>query len=169
MQRAADHFVVDRTERLANPHRLGGKRFGRVRIVVVEQREDPASQRQPRMFDGVRMALENPTGLLEPSVGDRLFTAERGGIPGKPDRHARRAEAVVALSIDAIGAFADVEHHVGQIEPPGGHAEAFERLGILVDAQTRFEREVGRWPVAAGKRRPAGIEMVGGGDHCRKY
>jgi hypothetical protein len=29
----------------------------------------------------------------------------------------------------------------------------------------RFERDVRRWPVAAAKRRPAGIEMVGGGDH----
>ncbi len=165
VQRASDHFVVDRAERLANPHGLGGKRLSRVRIAIVEQREDPASQRQPRMFGRVGMAVQDPAGLLEPSVGDRLFTAERGGVPGEPDRHPRRAEAVVALSIDAIGALPDVEHHVGQIEPPGGEAEAFERLGVLFDAQMRFERDVRRWPVAAAKRRPAGIEMVGGGDH----
>ena len=112
----------------------------------------------------VRTALQQPMGPLEPAVRDRLLAAERRGVPGEPDGHPRRAQAVVALAIDAIRAFADVEHDVGQIEPPGGEPEPFERLGSLLVLQRPFEREAGRLPVAATKRRPAGIERVLGSD-----
>ena len=69
---------------------------------------------------------------LEPAVRNRLLAAERRRIPGEPHGHPRRAQAIVALAIEAIRAFADVEDDVGQIEPPGGEPQTFERLGILL-------------------------------------
>ena len=46
---------------------------------------------------------------LEPATGHCLLPPEGRGIPSEPDRHARRAQAVVALPVQAIGALADVE------------------------------------------------------------
>jgi len=109
------------------------------------------------MFCRIRTALQEPTSPLEPPVRDRLLAPERCSIPGEPYGHPRCSEAIVALTIDAIRAFADVEHDVGQIEPPGGEPQTFERVGIFVGLQRHFEREAGRLPVASTKRRPAGI------------
>ena len=106
-------------------------------IAVIEQREDAAPQRQPGMLGRRGTALEEPMRPLQPAVRNRLLAPERRRIPGDPDRHPRRAQAVVALAIDAIRAFADVEHDVGQIEPPGGEPEAFERLGMSPRLQRR--------------------------------
>ena len=114
------------------------------------------------MFGRIRTALQEPMSPLEPPVRNRLLAPERRRVPGEPDGHPRRSQAVVALTIDAIRAFADVEHDVGQIEPPGGEPQTFERLGIFLGLQRQFEREAGRLPVATTKRRPAGIETVTG-------
>ena len=80
---------------------------------IVEQREDAAPQRKPGMFCRIRTALEEPMGPLEPPVRNGLLAPERRRIPGEPDGHPRRAQAVVALTIEAIRTFADVEHDVG--------------------------------------------------------
>jgi hypothetical protein len=81
---------------------------------------------------------------LQPPVRNRLLAPERRRIPGEPEGHPRCPQAIVALTIDAIRAFADVEHDVGQIEPPGGEPQTFERLGIFLGLQRLFEREAGR-------------------------
>src|SRR6185295_14102604 len=116
------------------------------------------------MFCRIRAALQEPMSPLEPPVRNRLLAPERRGIPGEPYGHPRRAQAVVALTVDAICALADVEHDVSKIQPPGGEAQAFERFGILLGLQRRFERAAGRRPVATAERRPAGIEIVDGSD-----
>ncbi len=156
MQRAPHHLVVHRPERLSNPHGFRRELFRLFRVSIVEQREDAAPQRKPRVLGRIRTALQEPMSPLEPSVRNRLLAPERRRIPGEPDGHPRRAQAVVALTIEAIRAFADVEHDVGQIEPPGGEPQPLERLGILLGLQRRFERAAGGLPVAATKRRPAG-------------
>ena len=105
-------------------------------------------------------SVQQPMSPLQPPVRNRLLAPERRRIPGEPDGHPRCPQAIVALTIDAIRAFADVEHDVGQIEPPGGEPQTFERLGIFLGLQRQFEREAGRLPVATTKRRPAGVETV---------
>ena len=160
VQRASDHFVVHRPERLSNPHGFGCEFFRLVRVSIVEQREDAAPQRKPGMFCRIRTALEEPMGPLEPPVRNRLLAPERRRIPGEPDGHPRRSQAVVAFTIEAIRAFADVEHDVGHVEPPGGEPQTFECRGIFPGLERFFERETGRLPVATTKRRLAGIEPV---------
>ena len=160
VQRAPDHLVVHGAERLADPHGLGCERRRRFRVAVVQQREDSAAQREPRMFGRIGLPFQKAVRPLEPSVRNGLFTAERGRIPGEPDRQTRRAHLIVTLAIQAVRALADVEHDVGLIEPPGREPQALERLGRFLDLQRRIEREARRRPVAAGKRCPARIKTV---------
>src|SRR5260221_14640199 len=95
-----------------------------------------------------------------------MFAPERDGLPCDPHGHPGRSEAIAALTVDAIGAFADVEHNIGEVEPPGGEPEALERLGALRGLQRQVEREAGSLPVATTKGHAAGIEAVGGPDRC---
>src|SRR6476646_10681632 len=112
------------------------------------------------MFCRIRTVRQQPMSPLQPPVRNRLLAPERGRIPGEPEGHPRCPQAIVALTIDAIRAFADVAHDLGQVEPPGGEPQTFERLRILLGLQRQFEREAGRLPVATTKRRPAGVETV---------
>src|SRR5712671_1413042 len=112
------------------------------------------------MFYRIRLALQEPSSPLEPPVRDRLLAAERRRIPGEPDRHPRRSQAIVALTIDAMRAFTDIEHDIGQVEPPGGEPQTFECFGGFLGLQGHFEGEAGRLPIATTERRPAGIETI---------
>src|SRR4029077_8089036 len=112
---------------------LGGELLRAVRVAVVEQREDAASQGQPRVLRRVRTALEKPVCTLEPCVCARVFTAERYGVPPQPYRHPRRAGPIVLLTVHAVRAFANVEDEIGRIEPPGGKPEALQRFGLFLD------------------------------------
>ena len=136
-------------------------------IAVVEQRPDAGARRQPRVLRRIGHVLEQPSRALQPAVGDRLLAAERGRIPGEPDGQARRAASIAALAVGAIGAFADVEHRVGEIEPPGGQPQPLERLGLLAFAGRQgFERLQRRVPLAAIERGLAGRETGRGFGRC---
>ncbi|HEY6421684.1 MAG TPA: hypothetical protein VIY28_00270 [Pseudonocardiaceae bacterium] len=52
--------------------------------------------------------------------------------------------------IQAVRAFAGVEHQVGLVAPLGGPAQTFKRLGVLGLRGRRFEAGSGLLPRAAG-------------------
>ena len=76
-----------------------------------------------------------PIALLRFMRRHRMLTAKRRSVPGEPRRHPRRPQAIVALTVDAVGAFARVEHRVGLIEPPRGESQAFECFGAFLGPQ----------------------------------
>ena len=164
VERASNHLVIHRPERLTDPHGVRCEFFRFLRVSIVEQGEDTSPQRQPRMFCRIRKTLQQAMCPLQPPVRNCLLAPERRRVPGEPDGHPRRSEAVVAFTIQAVRAFAGVEHDVGQVEPPGGQAQTFERLGIFSGLQRRFERDAGGLPVATSERCPTGLVTADGSD-----
>ena len=96
------------------------------------QSEPSRTSSHARSADGG--PLEQTPRALQPAVGHGVLAAKRPVVPREPDRDARGAARSPRSQIQAVGALARVEHHVGEIEPPGGQPEPFERLGRFAPA-----------------------------------
>ena len=158
---AADHLVVHGARRLSDTHDLGRQLLRLVGIAVVEERPDAGARSEPGVLGSIGQALEETPRPLQPAVGHRLLAAERRRVPRQPHRQSRRAQAVAALAIAAVGALARVEHDVGKIEPPRREAKTFERLGTFLQPQHVFERLVRGFPLAVRQRVTTGDETCG--------
>jgi hypothetical protein len=127
-----------------------------LRVALFEQTQRSFPHLEPRVLSGDRFPVEQTTRALKPPVGNGVLAAKGPAIPRQPHRHASRRTPVVARDIRAIGALSGIEHDVGEIEPPGGKAEAFERFGNFLDEKDRVERFACLGPRAASERFIAG-------------
>ena len=139
-ERASDHLVVDGADGLRDADRLPGERFRSFRIPIVQQREHGVASGEKRVLRRVGLSFQQTAGALEPAFGDAFFAAERGAVPRHPDGDAGGGSVIAAAAVAAKRAFARVEHHVREVEPPRGEPKPFERLGRLFDLQETLER-----------------------------
>src|SRR5262249_30755181 len=96
-----------------------------------------------------------------------VLTAERPCVPRQPDGHACGSPAIAALDVQAIRAFATIEHRIGGIEPPRRQRQTLARLRAFARAQRRFKRGASLAPLAVGEKFISD-GAVGGpfGPHC---
>ena len=157
MQRPSDHLVVDRADRLPDADGLDGQRVRRFRIAIVEQREHRGARGEKGMLGGIGLAVQQSARALQPAFGDALFAAERGAVPGEPDRDASGRRLIAALAIGAKRALARIEDDLGEVEPPGREAETFERLRRFLNGEQPLEGALRLLPLAGleGRAAPA--------------
>jgi hypothetical protein len=82
-----------------------------------------------------------------------VLAAKSPAVPGEPDGDTACRRHLATLDVDAVRALARVKDEVGEIEPPRGGAEAFERFRTVTQANRVFEGVAGLLPGAARERR----------------
>src|SRR4030095_13949606 len=105
-----------------------------------------------RVLRRIRASVEQTTRSLQPALGNAFLCTERGTVPREPDGHASRRSLIAALAVGTEGALARVEHDLGEIEPPCGEAETFERLRRFLHRQQVLENAVRLRPIALIQR-----------------
>src|SRR4029077_13277038 len=129
-----------------------------VGVAVLEQRERAFAEFEPRELRNLSVALEQAPRALQPTIGDGVLAPEGPVVPSHPDGDSRRAHGVLAILIQAVSSLPYVEHDGGEIEPPGGDAEPFERLRRLLLRYRALERLARFRPGATFEGVPANLQ-----------
>ena len=96
--------------------------------------------------------LEQARCSLLPAIGDRGLSEMVLVVEGEPGRDARRAAAIAAIEVEAVGALAQVHRAADLAAPEGRHREMLEGLGALFGVERGGEQVAALAPVEARHR-----------------
>ncbi len=160
VQGAADHLVIDLSDRLADANRFCGERLGLFGVAVIDQGEDRGTRSEEGVFRAVGLSFEQAARALDPAVGDAGFAAKGSAVPRNPDRHAACRHHVAAVAVGLVGALARIEDDGRQVQPPRSQAEPFQGFRRLLGREGPFERLPGLQPGPRFEGHPASRQIV---------
>jgi hypothetical protein len=110
-----------------------------------------------RGFDRLEQSPRPP----QPAARHRHRAAKVELIGRKPGGHPRRARALPAPAVEAVGALARVKYRLRVIEPPRSPTQPFEGLRRLLASESIRKQGTGGRPLSVGEPSAAGRKRVG--------
>ena len=102
---------------------------------------------------------EQPVGVAEPALRDRVVAAEHDRVVGQPRRGASRRARIAPAAIGPERPRPRVQARVALAQEPRRLRPALQRLGLLAVRERALEGRLGVVPGAAAERLEAGSEV----------
>ena len=137
-EREREHLQIHDAGAPADVQRAGRVGCRTRRIAVRDERDLAFEEREPALLDAVVRIAEQPVGVPEPALCDRVVAAEHDGVVGEPRGDASRRARIAAATIGAEGAGTGVEARVPLAQEARRLRPALQRLGLLAVRERRL-------------------------------
>jgi hypothetical protein len=152
LQREPQHLDVGHPQLAADGDGPGGAGLRGGGVLSQVERGVAVQQRKPAMLRREREGFQQVPRALPPATGDGRLAPEVQVVGTEPHGHAGGAQVVSGLAKQPVAGLPRPNEQLRVIQPPGGPAQPFERLGGFPLPERVLEAAPRRRPVQPGQR-----------------